>query len=222
MGTVAAFALMAGRRGQTRRLVAARARGARAPWRPDQRCRLGAIRSRCGRAWSSVDPRNDVGHYNLAVALAAAGQPDAAAAHYRAVLEVYPAHTEARRNLDRLDAARLEREANDLAAQGGLADAAARYQAALDHDAHRTHAHAALGMALASLGRSREAVPHLREAIALGETDRRVFNTLGGPADASRGKPPKRARCFESALARAPRRRELAHNLARLLVIAPG
>ena len=63
----------------------------------------------------SVDPGNDVGHYNLAVALAAAGQADAAAEHYRAVLAINPAHGDARRHLDRLDAARLERQANELA-----------------------------------------------------------------------------------------------------------
>jgi tetratricopeptide (TPR) repeat protein len=85
----------------------------------------------------AVDPANDLGDYNLAVALAALGQAAAAADHYRAVLTLNPAHSEARQNLDRLDAARLERDGDALAAAGRLADAVGRYQAALDHNPHR-------------------------------------------------------------------------------------
>ena len=45
--------------------------------------------------WSRVvalDPRHDVGLYNLATALAAAGRPDEAAARYREVLALQPGH----------------------------------------------------------------------------------------------------------------------------------
>lgn len=169
----------------------------------------------------AVDPRNDFAHYNLAVALAAAGQTEAAAGHYRAALDINPAHVDARRNLEVLDASRLEREANDLASQGRLADAAARYQAALDHDPRRTHSQAALGMAQAALGRTREALPHLREAIRLGETDAAVFNTLAGLLIQGGAVGEARA-VLEAAMTAHPDDLTITHNLARLLVSLAG
>jgi tetratricopeptide (TPR) repeat protein len=169
----------------------------------------------------AVDPGNDIGHYNLAVALAAAGQADAAAEHYRAVLGINPAHGDARRELDRLDASRLERQANDLAARGQLEDAVARYQSALDHDPHRSHAQAALGMALASLGRGREAAPHLKEAIRLGETDSAVFNTLAGLLIEA-GAVAEAKAVLEGGMTAHPDDVTITHNLARLLVSLPG
>ena len=71
----------------------------------------------------ALDPRHDVGLYNLGAALAEAGRDDEAAARYREVLALQPDHADAKANLDRLDAARLEREGNGLAARGDLVTA---------------------------------------------------------------------------------------------------
>lgn len=173
--------------------------------------------------WTRVvelDPLNDIGLYNLGVALADAGRPDAAAERYRAVLAVNPGHREARQNLDRLDAARLEHEGNELAARGRLADAAERYREALARDPNRTHAHAARGMALATLGRPGEAIPHLREALRLGDTDTAVANALAGMLVETGSMAEARA-VLDRALTAHPGDVGLAHNLARLLVMLP-
>jgi tetratricopeptide (TPR) repeat protein len=168
-----------------------------------------------------INPRNDIGLYNLGVALSASGQPDAAAERYRAVLAINSAHVEARQNLDRLDASRLEREANDLAAQGRLSEAEQRYQEALTRDPRRAHSHAARGMALATLGRGAEAVPHLREAVTLGTDDVVISNTLAGLLVEMGNEGEARA-VLEGALKGHPNDLGLAHNLARLLVSLPG
>jgi tetratricopeptide (TPR) repeat protein len=169
----------------------------------------------------ALDPRNDVGHYNLAVTLAAAGDQDGAAERYRTVLTINPAHADARARLDRIDAARLEREANDLASRGRLAEAATRYQEALTRDPNRPHAHAARGMALATLGRSREAIPHLRQALRLGVDDVAIPNALAGLLMES-GDVREARMVLEAALKVYPNDLNLAHNLARLLVTLPG
>ena len=70
------------------------------------------------------------------------------------VLALRPDHADARANLDRLDAARLEREGNELAARGDLVTASERYRQAIALDPRRTHSQAGLGMALATLGRA--------------------------------------------------------------------
>ena len=80
----------------------------------------------------ALDPRHDVGLYNLATR-ARGRRParrgggslsrGARAAAWRTHL--------ATANLDRLEAARLEGEGNDLAARGELAAAAERYQQAI-------------------------------------------------------------------------------------------
>src|SRR5205814_711975 len=63
----------------------------------------------------ALNPRHDVGLYNLGAALAEAGRDDEAAARYREVLALIPDHADAKANLNRLDAARFEREGNGLA-----------------------------------------------------------------------------------------------------------
>lgn len=169
----------------------------------------------------TLDPSNDVGLYNLGVALAAEGRGEEAAARYREVLALNPSHRDARTNLGLLDATRLEREGNDLAARGDLTSAVSRYQQAIALDPQRRHARAALGMALASLGRTGEALPHLREAVRQGETDAAVANALGvlllqaGEAREARA-------VFEQALAVHQTDVSLGHNLARLLATSPG
>ncbi|MGE0463491.1 MAG: tetratricopeptide repeat protein [Vicinamibacterales bacterium] len=169
----------------------------------------------------TLDPENDVGLYNLGVALAAEGRPDEAAARYREALAVNPAHADARANLALLDAARLEREGNDLAARGELAEAASRYEQAIALDPARRHSRSSLGMALATLGRTGEALPHLREAFRQGETDAAVANALGVLLQQA-GEPLEARAVFEQALAVHQTDVGLAHNLARLLATTPG
>lgn len=165
----------------------------------------------------ALDPANDVGLYNLGLALTAEGRSDEAAARYRDVLALDPAHADARANLDRLEAARFEREGNDLASRGDLVAAAERYRQALARDPQRTHSRAALGMALAGLGQSADAMAHLTEAIRQGESDPAAANALGVLLLQS-GETREARAVFETALAAHPLDISLAHNLARLLV----
>jgi len=165
----------------------------------------------------TLDPNNDVGLYNLAAALAAEGRADEATARYHEVLALVPSHADARANLDRLEAAHFEREGNDLAERGDLVAAADRYRQALARDPQRTHSQSALGMALASLGHSSEALPHLREAVRQRDADPAVANALGILLLQS-GQLADARTVFETALASHPSDVNLAHNLARLLV----
>jgi protein O-mannosyl-transferase len=169
--------------------------------------------------WSRVvalDPRHDVGLYNLGAALAAEGRNEEAKARYREVLSLRPDHADARANLDRLDAAGLEREGNDLAARGDLNTAADRYRQAIALDPRRTHSLASLGMALATLDRAGEAMPILRDAIQQGTDDPAVPNALGVLLLQS-GQAREARSVFETALTKHRDDVSLAHNLARLL-----
>ena len=164
----------------------------------------------------SLQPDHDVGLYNLGSALAAEGRNEEAAARYRQVLALRPDHADARANLDRLDAAQLEHDGNNLATAGDLSAAAARYRQAVTLDPQRTHSHAGLGMALASLGRVGEALPALREAIRLGTDDPAVPNALGVLL-LQAGQIREARSVIETALATHQDDISLAQNLARLL-----
>ena len=168
----------------------------------------------------SLDPASDVGLYNLGTTLTAAGQPDEAAARYRELLALQPAHADARANLARLDAERLEREGNDLAIRGNLAAAADRYGEAIALDPKRTHSHAGRGMALATLGRAAEAMSSLREATRQGADDPAVSSALGILLIQS-GQTHEARTVLEAGLASHQNDVSLAGNLARLLAISP-
>ncbi len=169
----------------------------------------------------SLDANHEVGLYNLGAALAADGRNLEAAARYRDVLTRNPDHADARANLDRLDAARFEGEANDLATRGDLTGAAERYQQATTLDPARTHSHAGRGMALATLGRADEAILELREAIRQGVSDPAVPNALAALLLQS-GQSSEARAVLETALAAHQDDVGLAHNLARLLATTAG
>jgi len=114
----------------------------------------------------SVDPRNDVALYNLALALEERGDEETALARYDELLRLIPEHGPGRHNRDRLAARRLEEEAGALAQSRRLAEAVEAYSRALTLDPERLHSRRSRGMALAELGRLEEAIPDLRAALA--------------------------------------------------------
>src|SRR6185436_9594892 len=115
---------------------------------------------------------------NLGSALAEAGRRDDAIARYEQALAIVPGNHAARRNRDLLVAARLEDEGNRLASKRDLAAAVSRYDAAVKLDPKRTHAQAALGMALVEIGRPQQARPYLQAAIDQGVADPAIPNAL--------------------------------------------
>jgi protein O-mannosyl-transferase len=125
-----------------------------------------------------LDPRNDVALYNLANALAAAGDEAGAAERYRDLLALLPDHVPARRNLALLEAKDLERRAGAAAAAGRLDAAVDLYGEALERDPARLHSRASRGMALAQLGRCRDAVPDLRAALTGGRDEPPLWSAL--------------------------------------------
>jgi len=125
-----------------------------------------------------LDHRNDVALYNLASALAEAGRDEEAAARYRELIRLLPDHGPARHNLAVIEAERLERQGNDLAAAGRLGEAAEVYGQALAHDPARLHSRASRGMALATLGRFDEALPDLEAAFRAGRTEPALARAL--------------------------------------------
>jgi Flp pilus assembly protein TadD len=162
-----------------------------------------------------VDPLSDVARYNLASALADAGQRDAAAAQYDEVLRIVPDHADARRNRALIGAARLEDEANRLASSGKLDAAIATYRDALALDPARTHSQAALGMALVQIGRTAEAIEPLRTAFGLGASEPAVANALAYSLMMN-GRTREACDALEAARARFPNDQDIARNRGQL------
>jgi protein O-mannosyl-transferase len=162
-----------------------------------------------------VDSRNDVALYNLGAALSDAGRRDEAIARYEQVLAIVPGHAAARRNRDLLEAARLEDEGNGLASRRDLEAAIVRYADAVRLDPRRTHAHAALGIALTELGRLEQARPHLQAAIDQGAADPAVPNALAY-ALAQAGDEDAAIAVLRAAQGRYPDDANIARNLAGL------
>jgi tetratricopeptide (TPR) repeat protein len=168
---------------------------------------------------ADVDAGNDVAAYNLAVALAGAGREEDAIAWYERTLSLVPDHDLARGNLAILQAAQAERNADRLASQGRVREAAEEYARALSLDAKRSHARAARGMLLLKSGRLHEAIGELRLALAGDVKDVEVPNALAF-ALAQTGETPEAARVLERAAALYPDDVNVKHNLARMLATA--
>jgi tetratricopeptide (TPR) repeat protein len=104
----------------------------------------------------AVTESNAVAHNGLGLALATAGRPEEAIAHYRAALEIQPRHAEAHNNL-----------AGALAVSGRVDEAIGHYERALSIDRRYPEALNNLGVALAQQGRVAEALERFRAALAI-------------------------------------------------------
>jgi tetratricopeptide (TPR) repeat protein len=131
-----------------------------------------------------------------------------------------PEHDLAKRQVSRLRARILSREAGDLAQARRLEAAVARYGQALELDPESARLHGGRGMALAELGRLADAVPDLEAALRLGDEDPALASMLAyGLLQAGRSADARRV--LSEALARRPHDVGLAGNLARLLATDP-
>jgi hypothetical protein len=127
-------------------------------------------------------------HNSLGIALAALGDPGAAAASYRRAVEIRPDYAEAQSNLG-----------NVLKDQGKLEEAVASYRRALELKPNFADAHSNLGVALIKQGRLEEALASLEQALRvnpdhpLAHLNRGVVWLLQG--DYERGLPEHEWRC---------------------------
>lgn len=165
---------------------------------------------------AELDPRNDIATYNLAIALADAGREDEAIRRYEQTLALVSDHDLARRDLDRIRAARAERDGDKLAAAGDLDGASDRYAQAIALDASRPGTRASLGMVLVRRGRFRDAVEQLGLAVGGGVRDADVANALAF-ALVQTGDAIRAAEVLGRAQSEHPDDINLKHNLARLL-----
>jgi Flp pilus assembly protein TadD len=168
---------------------------------------------------AALDPRNDVATYNLAVAFREGGRDREAMQWYERTLVLVPDHDLARRNLRTLQAAAAERDADELAAAGRVADANDEYRRVLALDPRRVHARAALGVLLAQRGQFDAASIELRRALDEGAKDVEVPNALAF-ALLQRGEERQAADVLARGTAEHPDDLNLKHNLARLLATA--
>ena len=169
---------------------------------------------------ADLDPRNDIATYNLAIALAESGRDEEAMSRYEQTLRLVPDHDLARRNLAIIQAARAERDADRLAAEGRQNEASELYTRALALDSNRLHARAARGILLVRGGRFAEAAADLRVAFDADVKDAEVPNALAF-ALMQTGQFREAAAVLKRAVAQHPENINLAHNLARLLATSP-
>jgi tetratricopeptide (TPR) repeat protein len=141
------------------------------------------------------NPAASLAHHNLAVALADAGQPAEAIAHFEQALKLRSGYAHARANLGDVllqlgrprealphleEAVRLQPNyaaahntlGATLAALGRSDEARAHYESAIRIQPDLAAAHRNLGLAIATAGRHAEAIPHFERAIALAPHDR--------------------------------------------------
>jgi len=164
---------------------------------------------------ADLDPRNDIATYNLAIAYADTGRETEAIDWYERTIALVPDHDLARQNLALLNAARAEREGNQLAEAGRADEAIAQYTKALALDGKRLHARAARGVLLARRGRFQEAIVELRAALAGGAADPEVANSLAY-ALVQTGNEQEAAAVLSDAVAAHPGDVNLKRNLERL------
>ena len=114
-------------------------------------------------------PDNSRAHYNLGVALRAAGREGEAVAEFQRTLELKPNHAFALFELGKgeLQAARWE-------------EAARYFAAAIEADEHYVAARLNLGVALGALGRPTEAIVQYQAALADDPTASDIRTNLGG------------------------------------------
>jgi len=108
----------------------------------------------------SVTRGNSFMHYNLGVALSAAGRTDEAIAAYREALRIFSAEPDAHYNLAVL-----------LSKRGEQVEAILNYLRALKVQPNDASAHNNLGSLLYRQGRTVEAIDHFRQAVALKPDD---------------------------------------------------
>ncbi|MDX1575697.1 MAG: tetratricopeptide repeat protein, partial [Kiloniellales bacterium] len=156
-----------------------------------------AIEIRGGRA---------VYHFNLGVALAAAGDAAGAEEAYRRCLALAPDRIEAHNNLGLL-----------LQDRGDLEDAVAAFRAALALDPQSAEAHANLGRALQELGRDEAALAGFERALAL---DPRLPEAHFGRGRSleQQGRWAEAEAAYRAALDARPRFQEAENNLAATLL----
>jgi Flp pilus assembly protein TadD len=168
---------------------------------------------------ADVDHGNDVATYNLAVAFGETGRDREAMQWYERTLVLVPDHDLARKHLATLQAGVAERDADQLAAAGRVAEASDEYRRVLTLDPRRVHAHAALGVILAQRGQFDAASVELRRALEGGVQDVEVPNALAFALLQS-GEEKEAANVLAHATADHPDNLNLKHNLARLLATA--
>lgn len=167
----------------------------------------------------ALDPGNDIALYNLALAEADAGRPEAAVEHLQRLVGLVPDHAPARARLAALVADR-EAAAGDRAAEDGqFHTAIAAYDRALDADPARVAVRVNRGMALVQVGRLDRGAADLESALAAGLPESPVVSALAF-AWASGGRSADAVALLRRAHDARPDDAALAGNLARLLLTA--
>ncbi len=147
--------------------------------------------------------------FNLAGALASAGDRDAAITEYRAALEIESDYAEAHNNL-----------ANELARRGDIEEAIVHFQKALELEPGLAKCRYNLGNGLAGAGRFGEAIEQYKRALATEPDNANVRRHLA--AVQSQAELPKRINAARQALHARPRDAALLNAVARVLATNPN
>ena len=124
---------------------------------------------------AAVTENNILAEYNLAEALARAGDNDDAVMHYAKALAMRPNRVEAQYNSQlqaRFNLGLIYRN------EGKWPEAAAQFEAYLREDPNQVSAHVALGSVLLAMGRTAEAIQEDQAAVRLNPNDVESLNRL--------------------------------------------
>jgi tetratricopeptide (TPR) repeat protein len=157
-----------------------------------------------------INPRSYVAHYSMAAELLAAGRTDEGIAQARACLALNPSYLPAQ---VALGAAWLRQGQFQAAADHYLAVLATSPKTAGKRAPLVSSLHNNLGMALARLGRSREAIEHFARAVAIDPQSVTGHFNLGLAASAL-GRHAEAAAHYQAALALSPGNPEIQQQLA--------